>query len=81
MNQKRDGLYYLNNTGTRWVIIENGRNARRTFKVKFGGTVTRAVKHFDQAGNFVTCNVWWRGRRINVCEYVMPWEGKTHGIS
>ena len=37
---KRTGLYYLNNTGHRWVIFdETGRREQRTFKTKSGAKV------------------------------------------
>lgn len=68
MKQKKDGTYYLNRRKSKWTVIENGRNARRTFTLPFGGTITRAVKYFERAGNYVTCNIWCHGRQIDIFE-------------
>ena len=66
MTAKQDGMYYLNNDGDRWIIIEDGRNARRVFRTKSGKWIVRAVKYFSQAGNFTLCNIWYKGERIDV---------------
>lgn len=64
---KRTGLYYLNNSGSRWVIFdETGRREKRIFKTKSGAKVVRRVNFYEAFGNFATCNISYKGQRINV---------------
>ena len=64
---KRTGLYYLNNTGHRWVVFdETGRREQRTFQTKSGAKVVRRVNYYESFGNFATCNISYKGKRINV---------------
>jgi len=64
---KRTGLFYLNNTGHRWVIFdETGRREQRTFKTKSGAKVVRRVNYYEAFGNFATCNISYKGKQINV---------------
>lgn len=63
----KNGLYYLNNTGSKWVILdETGRREKRTFETKSGAKVVRRVNFYSSFGNFATCNISYKGRRINV---------------
>lgn len=63
---KPDGIYYLNNTGNRWIIIEDGERLRLQFTTKRGRKVTRAVNYCEAFGNFAACNISWKGQKINV---------------
>ena len=64
---KRTGLFYLNNTGSRWVILdETGRREKRTFKTKSGAKVVRRVNYYEAFGNFATANISWNGKKIDV---------------
>lgn len=64
---KRTGLFYLNNTGSRWIIFdETGRREKRIFKTKSGAKVVRRVNYYQAFGNFATCNISYKGKRINV---------------
>lgn len=64
---KRTGLFYLNNTGSRWVILdETGRREQRTFETKSGAKVVRRVNFYEAFGNFATCNITYKGKKINV---------------
>ena len=63
----KKGLYYLNNTGHRWVIFdETGRREKRTFETKSGVKIERRVNYYEAFGNFATCNISYKGRQINV---------------
>lgn len=60
-------LLYLNNAGHRWVIFdESGRREQRTFTTKSGKKVTRRVNFYESFGNFATCNISYKGKKINV---------------
>ena len=64
---KRTGLYYLNNTGSRWVILdETGRREKRTFETKSGAKIERRVNYYESFGNFATANISWNGKKIDV---------------
>lgn len=62
----RTGMYYLNNDGSRWRVLEDGKNTRMTWKTKSGKAITRAVKVFRQRGNFATCSISYKGHQIEV---------------
>lgn len=57
-----DKYYYLNNSGSRWIIP----GKKITFETESGRLVTRKPKYFESFGNFATCNIYWKGKRINV---------------
>ena len=63
----KKGLYYLNNSGHRWVIFdETGRREKRAFETKSGAKIERRVNYYEAFGNFATCNISYKGRRINI---------------
>jgi hypothetical protein len=63
---KRNGLYYLNNTGSRWVVFENGVRISNTWTTKSGKEVTRRVLFFESWGNFGCAYISYKGKRISV---------------
>ena len=64
---KRTGLFYLNNSGSRWVILdETGRREKRTFETKSGAKIERRVNFYEAFGNFATANISWNGKKIDV---------------
>ena len=63
----KTGLFYLNNSGHKWVIFdETGRREKRTFQTKSGSKVVRRVNYYESFGNFATCNISYKGKRINI---------------
>ena len=63
----KTGLFYLNNSGQKWVIFdETGRREKRTFKTKSGAKVVRRVNYYESFGNFATCNISYKGKKINI---------------
>ena len=63
----KTGLFYLNNSGHKWVIFdETGRREKRTFQTKSGAKVVRRVNYYESFGNFATCNISYKGKRINI---------------
>ena len=63
----KKGLYYLNNSGSKWVIFdETGRREKRLFETKSGAKIERRVNYYEAFGNFATCNISYKGRRINI---------------
>ena len=59
-------VYFLNNSGSRWIVLENGKKVKCEFNLANGETVKRTVIEFRQFGNFVTCLISWKGKKISV---------------
>ena len=62
----RNGTYYLNNSGSRWVIYENGKKITHTFKTRSGKEVTRTIIFFESFGNFGSVVISYKGKKIGV---------------
>jgi hypothetical protein len=62
----RNGIFYLNNSGSRWIILENGKKPKLTFKTESGKTVERTPIYFESFGNFGSCLISYKGKKINV---------------
>ena len=62
----RTGAYYLNNSGHRWVTFENGKKVKQTFYTKSGLPVIRTIIFFESFGNFATCTISYKGKKISV---------------
>jgi hypothetical protein len=61
-----DGLYYLNNSGSRWVVYSNGKLEKRTWLTQSGKEIRRAVLYYFSFGNFGGCVISYKGERIRV---------------
>jgi hypothetical protein len=61
-----NGLYYLNNTGNRWVVYENGKKPVHEFMTNKGETVKRTAIFYESFGNFTTVQISWKGKKISV---------------
>lgn len=60
-------MYYLNGSGSRWVIFKDGKKER----VKFTDGKTeysRAVDYYEAFGNFASVNFRFKGKRISALE-------------
>jgi hypothetical protein len=62
----RNGTLYLNNSGHRWIILENGRRSTITLRTKSGASITRRVKYYESFGNFAVAAISYGGRTIKV---------------
>jgi hypothetical protein len=62
----RNGTYYLNNSGHRWVNFVDGKREKITLENKFGEKITRSVNYWKSFGNFATANISYKGKKINV---------------
>jgi len=58
----RNGTLYLNNNGSRWIVLENGEKVSATFETKSGEKVTRKVQYFESFGNFATLAIYYKGK-------------------
>jgi hypothetical protein len=62
----RNGVYYLNNSGHRWVIFTDGKKEKITMKTKAGKEVVRTAIFYESFGNFATVCISYKGKKINV---------------
>ena len=63
----RSGTYYLNNDGSRWIVLDHeGKRERRTWKTESGREVTRRVIYYYSFGNFGGCLINYKGKRERV---------------
>jgi len=62
----RNGTYYLNNWGSRWVVYENGEKVKNTWKTKSGNIIVRTVIYFYSFGNFGGALISYKGKKIRV---------------
>jgi len=63
----KKSVYYLNNTGGRWIVTDDhGRREARQFTTDKGETITRRVIFYEAFGSFATACISWRGKKISV---------------
>lgn len=62
----RNGTYYLNNSGHRWVVYENGKKPIHEFITDKGNKVKRTAIFYSSFGNFATIRISWKGKKIDV---------------
>lgn len=63
----RQGCYYLNNSGSKWVILDaDGRREKRTWETRSGAKVERRVIYYESFGNFGSAVISYKGKRISV---------------
>jgi hypothetical protein len=62
----RNGTYYLNNYGSRWVVFEKGQKVKINLQTKSGKQVTRTAIFFESFGNFASVCISYKGKKINV---------------
>ncbi len=60
------GTFYLNNSGSRWVVFQNGQKERVTLQTKSGATIERAAIFYESFGNFATARISYKGKKIDV---------------
>jgi hypothetical protein len=62
----RNGVYYLNNSGSKWVVLIDGKKDKRTFKTKSNKEVQRTILYYESFGNFASACISYKGKKINV---------------
>lgn len=61
-----NGMYYLNNSGSRWVVYYNGKKSKITFKTESGKEIVRTAIFYESFGNFASACISYKGKKINV---------------
>ena len=62
----RNDTYYLNNSGSRWIHMINGKREKVSLTTKSGKRVERTANYYSSFGNFATVNISYKGKKINV---------------
>jgi len=62
----RTGVYYLNNNGSRWIVLNNGKKEKITLKTESGKEVTRTAIFYESFGNFASVCISYKGKKINI---------------
>lgn len=62
----QNGTFYLNNSGSKWVIFENGKKPKHIFKTKGGQEITRTAIYYESFGNFATALISYKGKKRSV---------------
>jgi len=62
----RNGTYYLNNNGSRWVAYEDGKKTTVTLETKSGKLITRTVIYYEAFGNWTTALISYKGKKMSV---------------
>jgi hypothetical protein len=62
----KNQILYLNNSGSRWIVLENDKRSKITLETKSGKKITRSVNFYESFGNFATANICYKGKKINV---------------
>lgn len=66
-NIMKKGIFYLNNSGSKWVVFgSDGKREKITLQTKGGKLVQRSVNYYSSFGNFATANISWKGKKIDV---------------
>lgn len=68
------GVYYLNNSGSRWIVIdEDGKKEQKYFDTKSGKKVLKTILEYQSFGNFASAVISHKGKKINVLmDTVLP---------
>lgn len=61
-----NGTLYLNNSGSRWIHLINGKRDSITLETKSGKQITRQVEYYESFGNFAVVAISYKGKRVKV---------------
>jgi HKD family nuclease len=69
----KSGLFYLNNNGSRWIIIDNYEKIKVRIMPDKYNTLTepiiRTALFFESFGNFVSVTISIKGKKISTLSY------------
>ena len=65
---KKNGVYYLNNSGSRWVVYHNGEKEKILVEHD-GEEVKRSVVEYQQFGNYVCAVYYYKGERRSTLNF------------
>jgi hypothetical protein len=60
---RKNGTFYLNNSGSRWVVYQNGKKVKVSFETKSRKTIQRTAIFFESFGNFACACISYKGKK------------------
>lgn len=63
-----NGLFYLNNNGSKWVIYSDGIK-EQIYTFINGELIQRTVLYFESFGNFASACISYKGKKIKVLNF------------
>lgn len=73
-----NGCYYLNNTGSRWVVFNNHAKEQTVIELPDGTRQTRTILYFESFGNFAVACISYKG--VKACYFMDRLDDQTNGI-
>lgn len=64
----RNGLFYLNNSGSRWVVLKDGKREKICAYVN-GELIRRRAIYYESFGNFASVTISYNGKRISILNF------------
>lgn len=64
------GVYYLNNSGSRWIVVEHGKRVQIYLKVH-GKIIKRAAIFFESFGNWASAYFKYKGKLHSTLDYIL----------
>ena len=61
-----NGTFYLNSSGSRWVVFVNGKQPLVEFKTKSGKTIKRTPIRFEMFGNLTLVVIRHKGKVVKL---------------
>jgi len=72
-NRHLNGCYYLNNSGSRWVVFNQGKKQRvKILPDDYSPckeAIERAAVRFDAFGNFAAAVYYYKGKKYSSLNY------------
>lgn len=69
----RSGIYFLNNSGSRWVVYENDKKEKIKLHTYSGNIITRTVIFYESFGNFAAACISYKGKKIKIfLDQILP---------
>jgi hypothetical protein len=69
----KSGVLYLNNSGSKWIVIEEYYKITITLKTVSGKDIVRTPLYFYSFGNFAGAIISYKGKKIRVLmDTVLP---------
>ena len=62
----RNGVLYLNNHGSKWIVLTNGVKEKITLQTKSGKSIIRTAIYFFMFGNYGGALISYKGKKIRV---------------
>jgi len=67
------GVFYLNNSGSRWIALEDGKKPKVEIQPdnhnNLNEPIVRTAISFEMFGNFACVNYWYKGRQRSTLDF------------